>query len=255
MRELDEVLSGWAGIDLAFSSVRELAWGGVIADQRFPHLLECNYARVSAREPIALAEVESALLDAAPLAHRLHVIVFFPDDQPDLIAEASLAGAELFFDTVLIAPREISDAGDVLGTVEEVVDFDAEFWEAHAATSAVFGIEDPVTLSELADAEREALIPHGKRWFVARGEDGGIEGMAALARGGSVAAIDHVAVLPSARGRGFGGALVAGAAAAAKYAGVETVYLLAEPDGPAERLYERLGFRPIATFAGWVRRT
>ncbi|MFM7718789.1 MAG: GNAT family N-acetyltransferase, partial [Actinomycetota bacterium] len=198
-----------------------------------------------------LDEVERDLRAAAPTAPRLHVLVLDPEDQLGLLAEASAAGGRLSFDHVLVA-GDRSDPDADPARVEEIAVGDAGFGDAYRATSALFGIDDPATLEELVAMEERVLAPHGKRWFVVRDERGAVAAMAALVPG-PAAEIDHVATVPAARGRGHARALVARCVAEARAAGTDVVFLLAEPDGPAERIYRRGGFRPIATFAGWVR--
>ncbi len=62
-----------------------------------------------------------------------------------------------------------------------------------------------------------------------------------------------VAVVAAHRGRGIGRALVAAAMAQAALDGFGRLSLSVEPDNPATRLYERLGFRRISThLGGWT---
>ena len=49
------------------------------------------------------------------------------------------------------------------------------------------------------------------------------------------------------RGRGTGTVLVAGLAQVARQQGLPGMSLSVEPDNPARRLYERLGFRDVGT--------
>jgi mycothiol synthase len=55
--------------------------------------------------------------------------------------------------------------------------------------------------------------------------------------------IDQVGVVPAARGRGLGGALVLAALGRMQAAGETEAWLNVNVDNPARRLYERLGFR------------
>ena len=56
------------------------------------------------------------------------------------------------------------------------------------------------------------------------------------------AEVEHAYVKPALRGRGTGGALVA---AAARAGGATETFIVADDEGDAKRLYERLGFRPV----------
>lgn len=55
-----------------------------------------------------------------------------------------------------------------------------------------------------------------------------------------------VCVLPGYRGAGLGAALVSAAVAEARDRSLTGLSLSVEPGNPARRLYERLGFRPVA---------
>jgi ribosomal protein S18 acetylase RimI-like enzyme len=96
--------------------------------------------------------------------------------------------------------------------------------------------EDTFTFIEEAVADRR-----GTR-AVAVLEAGEPVAFAAWWAAGEVAEIDQVYCLPDRRGRGFGGALVAAAIAAAR---ADDVFIVAVDAGRAQRLYERLGFRPV----------
>jgi mycothiol synthase len=54
--------------------------------------------------------------------------------------------------------------------------------------------------------------------------------------------IDQVGVVPAARGRGLGAALVLAALSRMRAAGETEAWLNVNVDNPARRLYERLGF-------------
>lgn len=247
MAELDAVIDAWRAQDARFARVLRHPWGDLVVDPRFPRLVNANAAKVTARDRV---DPEAVLADVArelPHARRLAVTVFRPDDQPDLIVELSGAGGDLFFDDVLVAGPT---PGLDLARVEEVADHDAAFWSAFHETGELFGLL-PATLDQLEVAERDLLIPAGKRWFVVRGADGAIEAMAALIPGPS-AEIDHVVTAPDARRRGHAGALVARCVAEARAGGTRQVHLLAQPSGDGERIYRRLGFRRVGAFAGWL---
>ncbi len=94
--------------------------------------------------------------------------------------------------------------------------------------SAEYGTEDFVVKQETIMARR------GVRAFMA-GEDG----FAALAVGPGAVEIESLFVTPSARGRGLGASLIATALAAG---GEDVAWVVADDEGQARPLYERLGF-------------
>jgi GNAT superfamily N-acetyltransferase len=61
-----------------------------------------------------------------------------------------------------------------------------------------------------------------------------------------------IGVLPEARGRGVGGRLLRALIEQALARELPGLSLSVEPDNPAKRLYERLGFRPVATTGAWT---
>jgi GNAT superfamily N-acetyltransferase len=61
-----------------------------------------------------------------------------------------------------------------------------------------------------------------------------------------------IGVVAACRGRGVGRRLLLGLLDAAREEGVERVSLSVEPDNPAMRLYERVGFVPVGVNGGAV---
>jgi ribosomal protein S18 acetylase RimI-like enzyme len=252
--ELAPLLGLWRGHDAAFERVAPAWWGAVVSDRRYPAIHEANYARVEARAPVRLAEIEAALANAGA-DRRSHVVVFHHEDQTDLLAEAGTRGARLIWDLVLVhRATTATAAGPSAGArvpTEEVRRFDDVFWRAHAESTRLFDVGDPETLDQLQAIERERLIPLGRRWFVVRGA-GGPAAFAALLVVGDAAFLDHVVTFPEARRRGYAEALTRRAVAEASEAGAGSTFLLAEPDGQAERIYRRIGFEPVAHLASWT---
>jgi GNAT superfamily N-acetyltransferase len=79
-------------------------------------------------------------------------------------------------------------------------------------------------------------------------EDGRALSLASMFLRGDIAALEDVATLPRARGRGLGKAAVMGATAAALRLSARAVYLFAEPD-VAKRFYMPMGYEQIG--AAW----
>lgn len=252
MRHVEEgsqkLLGQWLHAQRHFHRQVLHTWGSVVADARYPDLIVPNTALVVMSRPVSAEEVLGAFDEAAPHAVRRSVSVLVPDRQYRLIAELSSSGGTFFFDRALVAgPTPDLDTS----RVEEIPMDDEAFRRAHRITSGLFGITEPHEIEQLERVDREVLRPAGRRWFGVRGDDGDLEALAALDTG-VAGEIDHVATLPAARGRGHASALVARCVAEARAAGDETVLLLAQPDGDAERLYRGLGFEPIGEVFGWT---
>ena len=249
MDDVEPLLRYWRAQDDVFERVDPFWWGAVVSDGRFPHVQEANYARVETRQRLRLAEVEEPLVPAMErTAHgRTHVVVFFPEDQTDLLAEASTRGEKLSWDLVM---QHMGIPPAVDDVIVEEVPFDA-IASGHRASLRWFDITDPVVVDELIAMEQMVMVPGGRRWFVVR-HDGEAVAFAGIAILGRVGYLDNVVTFPEARRRGYATALAATAVEAARASGAERTYLMADPDGPAKTIYERLGFRPVTQVASWI---
>lgn len=266
---LDPLLRFWRAQDDLFGSVEPAWWGAVVSDPRFPRVQEPNYARVETRQPVHLEEVERLLLPAMARSgsSRSHVVIFHPEEQTDLVVEASTRGVRISWDLVMQHPGGGSDGGlggsrserggasvapDGTGLgVVEVREPDESFWSHHRASMEWFDVTEPDVIDQLQAIEREVLIPAGRRWFGVAGSEG-LDALAALLVLEGVAYLDHVVTFPRARRRGHAGALTRRAVAEATAAGAERTYLLAEPDGVAAAMYERIGFTRAGQLASWL---
>ena len=250
MADLVPLLRFWRAHDALFERVEPAWWGAVVSDARFPAIREPNYARVETPEPVELAEIEEVLLPAMRRSGSIgaHAVVFRPEDQTDLIAAASTRGDRITWDLVM---RIAGTDGTGSGEVEEVADPSGDFWDVHRASAKLFDIEGEVTLDQMQAMERRVMVPAGRRWFAA--VDGGRRvALAALMVLDGVAFVDHVVTFPEARRRGHAEALTRRLMSEAAASGAEATYLLADPQGDAVRIYERIGFDRVSHLASWV---
>lgn len=252
--DLEPLLRYWRAQDELFDRIEPAWWGAVVSDPRYPRVQEPNYARVETEHPVKLAEVEEALLPAMARCGcgRAHVVVFRPENQTDLLVEASTRGDPILWDLVMEHSGVTESGRDP--AVEEVEVFNGAFWRAHRESLAWFDVKDTGVVDQIAAIERDLLVPAGRRWFTVR-QDGMSVALAALLVLGGVGYIDHVVTFPEARRRGYARALARHAASVSATAGAERTYLLAERDGPATALYRSIGFRPVTTIASWVSET
>ncbi|HET7234890.1 MAG TPA: GNAT family N-acetyltransferase [Actinomycetota bacterium] len=248
---MESLLAYWRAQDALFERVEPAWWGAVVSDARYPAIQEPNYARVESREPVPLAEVGSALLPAMDRSGsaRSHVVIFHPEEQTDLIAQASTRGERITWDLVMV--RGTGRVGDEDEAVEEVRDFDAAFWRAHAASVRLFDVNEQPAVDQLQALERDVLIPAGRRWLTVR-ENGEPVAFAAFLVLEGAGFLDHVVTFPVARRRGYAQALARRAVAEIFAAGARHTFLLAEPGGSAERIYARLGFERAGYLASWL---
>jgi len=248
--DLGPLLRYWRAQDELFDRVDPAWWGAVVSDSRYPRVQEPNYARVETREPVRLEEIEDRLLPAMDRSgsRRGHVVIFHPEDQTDLVVEASSRGERIAWDLVMEHPGSGVD-GDP--RVREVHDLDARFWAAHRASMRWFDIVEEEVLDQLQAIEHDLLVPAGRRWFAAPGPDD-LDALAALLMLDDVGYLDHVVTFPPARRRGLASALARHAVAQARASGAERTYLLAEPDGVAVAMYEGVGFARVTQIASWI---
>lgn len=257
MTDLEPLLRFWRAQDDLFAHVEVTWWGAVVSDARFPSLQEPNYARVETRQPVLLSEIEDVLIPAirASGCTRSHVVIFHPQEQTDLVVEASTRGDRVVWDLVMATSGLDRGPGKVQvpshERVEEIADLDRAFWSVHRDSARAFDVSEEDTLDQLEALEREVLIPAGRRWFSVA--DGGravtLGALLVLERIGFV---DHVVTFPEARRRGHAGALTRRLVAEASATGASRTYLLAEPEGDAVRIYDRIGFDRVGYLASWL---
>ena len=111
---------------------------------------------------------------------------------------------------------------------------------------------DPETQEAIVAAEDRISFRRGMRAFVIRDGGGAPVGFTHLAAtdGEDATEIDQLYVTPAARSRGLGGKLVEAALAAG---GRDVAWVVADDEGQARALYERLGFVTVWRQHAFVR--
>ena len=245
-----DVVRFWRALDGFLESVEPTWWGAVVSDRRFPAIWDANYARVDLpAEDLSLAEVEASLTPALVRAgsNAFHVVMFEPERSTRLMTELSARGDRLSWDVVMV--HDGSSPSTPAGVDE--LSPGPELWDAVRASLRHFGIGQASAVTQLVALERDALGASAKRWFGVR-KRGRLLALGALVLLEGVGYVDNVATEPEARGRGYATAITSRIVAEARAGGAETVFLLAEPEGPI-RLYERIGFREATRLASTLR--
>jgi ribosomal protein S18 acetylase RimI-like enzyme len=112
------------------------------------------------------------------------------------------------------------------------------------------GEDEQLTANE--EGHRQVLEATRLAWRARRGRHLGVvgdgdtlAGMTTLYCDGAVAQVEDVYVVPEARGRGFGRALVTHAVALAQQSAPELTFVVADDEGWPKLLYSRIGFEPV----------
>jgi GNAT superfamily N-acetyltransferase len=246
----------WRALDDRLERVEPQPWGALVTDARFPLIWDVNYARVETDDAsLRLSDIDGPLepaLERVQAAHH-HVVLFHPEELTEVIAQASRRGARLTWDVVMLLDTPASPTPRSQAVVEEVAGPDDRFFATVRRTLGEFGVTDDAVARQLLRIEREVMLPAGKRWFRvgAPGDEAALGSLIVL---DGVGLVDHIVTMPPARGRGYAEAVVRRIVDQARAAGTDILVLLAEPEGPARRIYERIGFRSLTTIASTVER-
>jgi ribosomal protein S18 acetylase RimI-like enzyme len=129
----------------------------------------------------------------------------------------------------------------------DLVAEECSFAEGRSLTEEIYRREalTPDIIPRFVDQHESWERSIGARRFVAR-VDGALAGECELYIDGADAQVEFVDTLEEFRGRGVARAVVLGAAEAARDAGADRVFILADENDWPKELYRRLGFDPMA---------
>jgi ribosomal protein S18 acetylase RimI-like enzyme len=225
--------------------VESLPWGELVLTPSLAKVWDANFAVATHWDGPAdeLQRVVEAAQAAAGFAHRRTVLTG-EELAERLWPEISRAGWEFASRYLVMVQRREPDRPpdesiEILGVGE------ADWASGRRKMFEVEGQgEDPELVRQLLELDRRLAAVMEVRHLAAI-VDGEVASFTALYREGSVAQIEDVATLPEHRGRGLARAVVLAAAAEARRAGAELVFLVADADDWPQELYVRLGFDPI----------
>ena len=212
--------------------------GTVVRASAYPHYFDFNLVRVEEDPSMSVAEL-SALADEA-LSGLWHRRIDFEVLEAGLQRLAQFTAAGWSSMTLLWMHHDRArSVPPVRHDVSEVP------YDAVAELRLAWGREDAPALDESFSAylgyAREIASRQDVRVFAVL-EGGAPVAFAQLRRAGSGAEVTHVYVREELRGDGRGAAVTAAAVDAA--ADAADVWICADDEADAKRLYERLGFRP-----------
>ncbi len=239
--------------DAAAERVEPFAWGRAIFNDTFHRVYDLNALRVE--RPDASATVERLVAEADRLhgaAGHLHRRVVVPDE----VAGARLApgfraaGWEVRRFLFMGQLREPDDATPraPVRELDEATHWEAKRWFMASAPEAF----DDEVVTQLLEKDRlkEDLVDF-RRYGVE--EDGTAVSVCELYSDGATAQVEDVSTREGYRGRGFARATVLTAVAAARAAGCDFVFLVADFDDWPKELYSKLGFDPIGVVYDFLR--
>lgn len=103
----------------------------------------------------------------------------------------------------------------------------------------------PQGVRQWVESNRLTWPLRNARCFGVRGPGGELVAATCLFSEGVVAQVEDVYVVPEARGRGYGRAMVSAAAAVARDEGHELTFIVADDNDWPKQLYAKLGFEPV----------
>jgi ribosomal protein S18 acetylase RimI-like enzyme len=216
--------------------VEPWAHGSVLRTPSAPNFWDANFVRVegdaSDLEPVDLVQAADMLLSDS--RHRKLEV---QDERAGARMRPFFEAAGWIADRLAVMLRE--GPAPRHDDVEEV-----GLLDTHALRIEWYLSYDNDEASQIAVAEAQdrLSVRRSMRAFIVRDSGGFPVGFASLAVGPDGVEIDQLYVTPVARGRGIGGRLVESALAAG---GLETAWVIADDDGLARALYERLGFETV----------
>ena len=230
----------------------ELAFGYVVRSPSLPAARDLNMVVVTGPQPTLDAErLRSLTEEALPDVPEPQVVI--EDDATSARIEPGLvaAGWKVERDVVMTlgdarAAERVDTSAVREGTEQEVLALMDRWFDEEE------GEKGPEVVAQLVEyARRETRVTPEHRFVV---DDGGVPiGMSCFRLIDGLAQVEDVFVVPEARGRGVGGALVARAIAEARAAAPQTTFIVADADDRPRALYARLGFQPQTTFRSFWR--
>jgi GNAT superfamily N-acetyltransferase len=245
MNDLARFLAFERRIEAGMSTrVEPFEFGTAYFDDDIPERYISNFLLIDPQQPVltaeALIDAADCILGGAGLRHRLVIVTDERDG--DRVAPDFREGGYVAEPSVQMVLRRAPDRpADLL--VEE-----CSFAESRPLTEEIYRREGTLPTDlfpRFVDQHESWERSIGARRFVVR-IDGVLAGQCELYIDGAEAQVEFVDTLEEFRGRGVARALVLGAAQAARDAGAERVYILADEHDWPKELYRRLGFDPMA---------
>lgn len=238
--------------EAAAERTEDLPWGPALFNDTFHRVYDLNLLRVDRRvdglSAETLAGEAERLHSAAGHEHR-RVAVSDPDLGASLQGGFRALGWQVRRYLFMAQLREPDGPARV--PVRELEE--AEHWDAKRAFMATSpeGYDDEVIVQLLERDRLKDAVVDFRRFGVDAG--GTVASVCELYSDGATAQIEDVSTREEQRGRGYARATVQAAAAAAREAGCDLVFLVADEDDWPKELYRKLGFDPLGTLYDFLK--
>ena len=231
----------------AAEHVEEFEWGRAFFNDTYHRVYDLNALLVE--RPSETTTVDGLAAEADRLhgpAGHLHRRVVVSDER---LGEALAEGfrgigwevRRFLFMAQLREPDDPAPRADVR-EIDEAAHWEAKRWFMAGAPEA---FDDEVVTQLLEKDRLKETIVDFRRFGVEA--DGAVVSVCELYSDGKTAQVEDVSTMEPYRGRGYARATVLTAAAAARAAGCDLVFLVADQDDWPKELYRKLGFDPVGT--------
>lgn len=240
MNELERIRSFEAAVEEREAElVVPFAYGTALSVPSLPDVYDLNIVRVEREGPIG--ELIAAADELQASFHHRKIVVHDSALGAQLAPGFQAAGWSAAGHVHMAQLREPDRADDTAQVAELSL---SELAPAHLTSTLRVEWGNERIAERLLAARRRRARAVPTRHFGVR-EEGRVVAYCDLYETGGVAQIEDVNTLAEARGRGYGRALVARAAAEARSAGADLVFLDALQDDWPRELYSKLGFEIV----------
>ncbi len=228
--------------ELVAERVRKIPEGWVMDTPSLPLVWSLNHVRIA--KPVSYEHALELCSMHHPKRDHVHVHIE-PDAAGELLASRFRAdGWEVEVNLHLALARESSPAVETSAIIEPGED------EAEALMERWWAEDE--TLELTAGVSRQLLEYNTSTWRARNARrlgirlgDGQLAGITLLFSDGVVGQVEDVYVIPEARGRGYGRALVTAAVELALAARHELIFIVADDNDWPKHLYMSVGFEPV----------
>jgi ribosomal protein S18 acetylase RimI-like enzyme len=245
--QLERALAFMRGVnERRASRVERLPWGASLVTPELPSIWDANLAIADRWDGTAAElrdEVDRVQRDAG-FAHR-KLVVYDEELGARLAAGFERLDWELRFRNAVMALRRPPDRPAEPGLAGEIDRSAFEAAKREALRDEPY-TSDPAVVEGLLELDRRTAAAIDVRLFGAAVE-GAPASYCELRSDGRVAQIEDVATVPRFRNRGLARATVLAAAEAARAAGNELIFLVADTADWPIRLYRKLGFDELGS--------